>query len=337
MNETEQQIKWKDYDASALNVYIENLTLSRNLSENYKLETNWVLVKNAIKIMRVELTIYNYVVNNKVFDGNYETTLKYIDQIKLDGVIPGDKVTLKSENVKAYFANSSIGPDKTIYVNAHDALEGLDKNNYYIGILSNNNTFGEYLVQYKLKGTIYPDKLKSTDGSVELRNVRGLTDLNMINLIPLDAKLYVNKIEKDTEKYVEIYPNVADFLSRRNVFAVGYELILKDSSDKAIPISSNLHLAILSTGEINDLISITDNGTFRVEYDKEGSGIVIDLSQLNNKFISHIVLTEESQLLKPWQIVLIIVGAVVLVGGGVTAAIIIRKKKQGSYGKFDKI
>ena len=80
-----------------------------------------------------------------------------------------------------------------------------------------------------------------------------------------------------------------------------------------------------------------DDGTFNIEYSPEGSGILIDLKQLDPKLISHIVITKNAQMLKSWQIILIIVGSVVLIGGGVTAALIVRKKKRGSYGRYDKI
>ena len=38
-----------------------------------------------------------------------------------------------SEKVKAFFETSSVESGKTIYISADDALEGVHKNNYYIG------------------------------------------------------------------------------------------------------------------------------------------------------------------------------------------------------------
>jgi len=350
LNESLAQVKWKDVDTGTLNLYVKGFKFKSStdpkkvdLQANYELVEDFVFIERCINITTKELKITGYLVHDKVYNGddNYETTITDVNntiKIQLIDLPVSEDVKLNVEKIKAYFHSTGVGTGKTIYVNAYDALEGKDKTNYHIGSSSYDKRFGQYsfIVQGQT-GTVYPNQITSTDGSIQLRNIRGLTDINMLKLLPLNAVLTVNKIEKETEKYVEIYPNISDFISRRNVFQVGYELILKDKSGKQIPIDSNLHLVLLKAEGMSDVLSITDKGTFNVTYTKDGDGLIIDLSQLETKVITHLVLTESSQLLKPWQIALIVSVAVVVIGGGITAAIIIRKKKKGSYGRYDKI
>lgn len=339
-NKALRQAKWKDVDKNGLNLYIEKITLTFVGSENYTLAQDYILIEKCFEINPIQLSISNYWVNDKVSDEKEETTIGYNGSITLNGVLKtegvSDKVFIASEEVKAYFKTAEVGADKTIYVDADSALYGDHRDNYYIGS-EHLSKFAYRTFEYKNKGTIYRSELPSEDGSIILKNIRGLTDPTLVGMIPIGAKLYVTKIEKDTEKYVELYPNISGYVSRNNSFQVGYEIVLKDSSGNAVPINSNLHLVVIEAGGMEEVLALSDGGTYIVSHEKHGNGILVDLSQLDINSLSHIVLIESSKMLKTWQIILIIVGAVVLIGGGITAAIIVRKKKTGSYGRFDKI
>ena len=120
------------------------------------------------------------------------------------------------------------------------------------------------------------------------------------------------------------------------MFKVGYKLNIKTAEGEYIPVDNNLYLSVPMEENLTAVASLSGEKTIKIEHEKDGGNIVIDLSQIEDE-VSYIILTERKVLLELWQILLIVGLSVVVVASGVVVFIVIRKKKANSYGRYDKI
>ncbi len=336
------------------NILITGLKLKNNTNFKLKFEeysyndgsnnieqVEGVLVEDVIKIIPKVVNILNLEVYDKVYDENanakfglVEGSNKYI----VEWVFTDDDVYLVPEEIKVYFANAamselvnietiadaSVGANKYVIIDARTALGGIHSENYVIGSLRNG------VLNYKDRKTIYPAKLTTTVkgvGNVSLDNKRGLDDYTKANLIPVDAVLSVERIEPNSAEYRDIANDISSFLSRRNVFAAGYKLVLTDKNGTEISINNELHLSLPSETELVNVLSLVGGNAKSIDYSADGANIIIDLSQIEED-ISCFVLIQNRALLKAWQIVLIVVLSLVAAAGiGVAVFFIVRKRR----------
>ena len=210
-------------------------------------------------------------------------------------------------------------------------MAGNQSANYVIGN-------GGYIT-YKDAKTIYPYSVSTTIkgyGDIILTNKRGLEDSSKANLIPVGSTLSVELVLPDSPEYRDIYGNISSYLSRRNVFSVGYKLVLTDKNGMKAPVSNELYLSVPHVEELTNVLSVSGERTVKVNYDKQGGNIVIDLSQISED-VSCIVLIENRALLEAWQIVLIVVLSIVgLAGVGIAVFFIVRNRRLKNE-RFDTI
>ncbi len=311
-------------------ICFKNFTLkNNNYNKNFKLVTDSLVIPNFVKILRKKLTISGIIDNvaDKVFDNTDKAQLKTTESIVIGNNISGDVVGISPEKIVLKFEDFTVGKNKTVHVYTGVALEGEDASNYFL----------EDLIITGL--TIYPSSLSVEVkglGTITLLNTRGLTEIDKVHLIPIDAKLEVEVIGADSVQYANMYGKISQYLKGNNEFSVGYTIrMLVDGSKVAI--NKDLHLAVPNVQHITGLYFLTGEQTGRVDYSDNGDGrMLIDLAQMDVS-LNTIFITQKQILLKVWQIVLIVVLGVTLVAGGILTFVIIRKRKFKEYSVHDKI
>lgn len=337
-----------------VNIHITNLNLINN--PNLVLEDSEFLLTEVVRIVPKSVEIKYLDVYDKVYNGDEFGTFGLVegyDEYEIYYTHQGDDIYLIPENIKIYFAkrvenkegvyydvevegykyvyDMEKGPDKYVIVDATNALAGEHSDNYVV------RNDGRYI--HTSRRNIYQDVLTATVkgyGDITISNIRGLTDHTKANLIPFDSKLVVEVVEPDSVEYVELYKHISKYLSRTNVFAVGYKLSIVDGNGNSIPVSNELHLTLPKTKDLTGSISLSGELANKIQYTKDDGNIIIDLKQINEE-VSYIILTQNRALLELWQIILIGVGVAAVGGGATVAVIVIRRKKARGYSGFDKI
>ncbi len=305
------------------NLYLYNIALQNtSFNSNFNLLTKGLTINEYIKITKKVIDLDEVYVYDKVYDGNDVAELKTKQGIVLKNKYEGDNVILDQVDVR--FADVSVGTNKTVVVMA--TLGGTDAGNYKIKNLTLDGL------------TIYPYSVSVTVGKIgeiTIYNKRGLTDKNLVNLIPLNASLNVTPIYADSVAYSKIYGKISQFLRGNNEFAVGYKLSMFVGGDEK-EISNDLYLSVPKVKHITGAYFLTGSRANGLEYKISGNRVNIDLKSVNGE-IERVFLTKKRILLKPWQIVLIVLTCIAIIAAVVLAFIIIRKRKHKVYSIHEKI
>ena len=308
-----------------------NITLSGiNLAygtynNNFTLNNDTVTFLNSIRIMKRELNILGIQVNDKVYDGTTDVTIRQDANISLQGVLSNDDVSLIVDNLDIKFVDSTIGLQKQVNINSESALIGADAQNYKLNNTSIIASIYPYSVSTHIEGV----------GDVTITNRRGLTDPSLASLIPINASLKVDIINADTNEYVNIYDSIVRYLSNSNIFSIGYVLRFEVNGISR-NISNSLYLTIPNEERLTGAIWLTGEQSGELDYEVQGDNITIDLNQMSAN-VNTIIITEQRVLLELWQIILIVIGAILLIAIIIIIFIIIRKKKKEEYSVNDKI
>ena len=309
------------YNITVYNLYLTN-TIYNN---NFVLSSNSLTFYNKIRIMRKALTILGVEAQDKIYDGTTDVTLKADANIRLQGVINDDDVTIIVDDLILQFTDAEIGENKWITIDSSQALTGIDAFNYKINEASITAAIYPYSVSANVDGF----------GTITVFNDRGLTDNSLVGLIPVGATLQINVINVDTPEYANLYQYIARFLSSRHVFVVGYSLnFVVDGMTTNV--DNNLYVSIPNVEDLTDVIWLTGTESGELSYTEQDNQLIIDLSQ-NQANIGSIILTQQRALLELWQIILIVVAALLLIAIIIIIFIVIRKKKKEEYSVNDKI
>ena len=311
------------------NIYLYDFNLKNTtFNNNFDLITTELIISRYIQITKKELGlngVAEYVLS-KVYDGTNKAQLLTTEFVALKNKITGDEVDIDISKLKLTFEDYQIGTNKKVVVNTQDILIGEDSLNYYVKTI---NVPGL---------TIYPDKVSAKVegvGEVKLINLRGLTEYDKIDLIPLNATLVVEPIRPDTVEYANIYSVISNFLKGNNEYSIGYTLSLMYNGEK-IAIDNNLHLSIPNVKNLTGAYFLTGMQSGKVEYDVQDGSIIIDLQDIDAD-VNSIFLTQKKILLKAWQIVLIVVISLLVITAVVLTFVIIRRRKHKEYSVHEKI
>lgn len=309
------------YNITVYNLYLTN-TIFNN---NFVLSSDTLTFYNKIRIMRKSLTVIGVEAQDKLYDGTTDVTLRTDTNIRLQGVINDDDVTIIVDDLILKFADAQIGENKWITVDSSQALTGEDASNYRINDSSITATIYPYSVSANVEGY----------GTITVFNGRGLTDNSLVGLIPVGATLQVSVINVDTPEYANLYQYIVRFLSNRRVFAVGYTLSFLVNG-RTTNVDNNLYVSIPNVDNLTGAIWLTGTESGELTYTEQDSQLIIDLSQ-NQANIGSIILTQQRSLLQLWQILLIIFLLLLLLIIIIIVIIIVRKKKKERYSVNDKI
>jgi len=322
---------------SNYNIQLNKLSLSSaEINNNFILVDNDgneiksanVIFYNIIDIVRRVLTLNlgNATILDKVYDGNVAAQFSNNSTVSLNGVVDGDDIGVNMRRIILNFNNAEVGEDKTVSIDPAAALTGTSIGNYTISTSTESGfTIYPYSLTHNVAGL----------GDVSLYNRKGLEDPTKANLIALGSQLLVEPIYVDTGAYAEIYSSIESFLSRRNVFAIGYKISLEVYGEKR-DISNELFLSVPNVEKQANVLFITGENMVELPYETQGNYTVVDLSKLQFN-LNTVAITQRQALLQTWQIVLIVVGSVVIIGGTAAVVVILRIRKKRSYDRFDTI
>lgn len=311
-------------------------------------EVEGLLIEACIQIAPKVVDILYLDVYDKVWNGDSNAKFglmagqsKYV----VEFTYLEDDVYLNADELKVYFAsrqytgsenielikNADIGENKFIVVDARTALSGNQKNNYIIG------TNG--ILNYRDAKTIYPYTISTVIkgvGNVTITNKRGLEDYTKANLIPVNSVLSVERFEAESAEYKDVYSALSSYISRRSVFAAGYNIKLIDKNGSKTSLSNELYLTIPAETDLKNVVLLSGDRVLNVSYDERGGNIEIDLKQMDGE-LTCVALIQNRALFKAWQIILIVVsGLGVGAGIGVAVFFIVRKRKLKNA-KYDTI
>lgn len=308
------------------NLYVYDFVLN-NADGNFKLLNVDLIIYDYIKITKRPLDLIGIYVYNKVYDGTDKAELVSYDNIKVGNKIGNDVVVVNVEKLEIKFTDVSVGTNKKISIIAPEgSLGGSGAKNYYL-----NDDEIEGL-------TIYPYSLTAEVqgfGNVSIVNMRGLTEKDKVDLIPLNATFSVEPIYINSPKYTSIYSSISQYVKGNNEYVVGYSIALIVGGEK-IEIDKNLHLSIPYARNLNGVYFLTGVQAGKIDYEVNHGNIIIDLAQINVD-VDSFFLTQRKILLKPWQIVLIVLAGVLVISAVVLVFIIIRKRKTKEYSVHEKI
>ena len=310
------------------NYYLYNFALlSNDFNNNFHLINSELIIKNFIQITRAELKLQNLQVYSKVYDGT--TKAELVEGVKLGiiGIIPGDKVSIENlSNIRLNFEDAEVGTNKKVVVDATSAITGDSAHNYYV---ASSNVEGL---------TIYPQKISAEvegRGIIELINNRGLEDKELVALIPIGAELKVVTFLKESNTYIEYYPQIRDRIRGRNEFVVGYQIVMM-VGENIVPISNQLHLLIPSIEDLTGAFYLSEGETGEALSTTVGENLLIDLEPVNGE-LECVFLIHRKTLLTGWQIALIVIGGVTLIAGVIVTVILVRRHKKGKNAVHEKI
>jgi len=309
------------------NLYVYDITLvNTQFNNNFSLANSDLIIYDYIQILKREIKIQGIEIYSKVYDGTDKAEMVSKTDFPIYNSIKDDDVHVNGLKLNPRFENSSIGTDKSVIIDAANSLIGMDAGNYFVKPV-------------EIKGLcIYPYSV-SLDinglGKVEVINKRGLTNKEMVNLIPVEAILKVNVIRPETHEYVSMYNKINKYLKGNNEFALGYEISFMINGNSS-PINNNLYLSIPKVKNITGSYFLTGQKTGSLEYGYEEGNMIIDLTQIETN-VSHIFITKTKILLKAWQIILIIVGILLIIAMAVIILLIIRKRKMSRDSIHEKI
>lgn len=309
------------------NLYLYNFALKPSAyNNNFKLVNSDLIISNYVKIHKRQIQLNGIYVYDKVYDGTTDAQLVSTEGIGIVNKIATDDLVINADKLSVKFENSNIGANKSVLIDAANAIGGKDYNNYYVDEIVVNNL------------TIYPYSLSAYAegyGEVILFNARGKTEKDKVNLIPLNATFSVEVIRVDSREYADIYGDISRYLRGNTEFAVGYKITMIVGG-RSVPIDKNLYLSIPNLETATGLYFLTGSQTGRIDYDESGNNIIVDLSQMNVE-VNTLFLTQRKILLKPWQIVLIILVIVLVVAAVVLTLVIVRKRRHKDYVVHEKI
>lgn len=308
------------------NITLSNINLAySSFNNNFVLNNSSVTFYNCMRIMRRQLTIQGVAVNDKVYDGTVDVTIRQDANIRLQGALIEDDVNLVVDSLNLTFSDPEIGAQKQVTVDSSRALIGADAQNYVINTSTISASIYPYSVTTHVEGV----------GDITITNRRGLTQPDLANLIPIGANLRVDIIQSDTNEYVNIYDRIVRYLSNNNVFTIGYVLRF-EVNGVSRNVDSNLYLTVPNEDRLTGAIWLTGDQTGELNYEVQGDNISIDLSQIGAN-VNTIIITEQRLLLELWQIILIVIGAVLLIAIIIIIFLVIRKKKKERYSVNDTI
>ncbi len=297
-------------------------------NKNFRLSNDKLLIKDLVQIKRRALNLLgvkSYVVG-KVFDGGDRAELSTTEYAEIRNVVVGDRVTLNPDKLDLKFKNYSVGANKEVLIISQNALEGEDASNYCVADMTVGGlTIYPYSVSVEVEGF----------GEVSVVNIRGLTEKDKIDLIPLNAVLLVEPILVESNEYVNIYNDISKYLRGNNQFVVGYKLSMMVDGAKTT-VNKNLYLTVPSAKYLTGVYFLTGEQTDKLNYFLTDNKILIDLQQMEVD-LDLLIITQKRIFLKPWQIVLIVVLSVCVIAAVVLTFIIIRKRKIEEYSVHDKI
>ena len=309
------------------NIYVYGIALKQSdFNDNFVLQTEDLIIKNYIKILRRQLTISGIRVYDKVFDDTINAELISQDDLMINNKVSGDDVVINFEKFKITFVDKEVGTNKKIAIDVKNALGGNDVDNYFI-----ENT--------EISGlTIYPYEITTEVkgvGKISLINKRGLTEKDKVTLIKLNSILNVEVVREDSPKYTEMHGKISRYLRGNNEFAIAYTLTMTVEG-KTVPIDKDLYLSIPKVKNLTGAYFLTGDQTGSVATKNVDGKLEIDLSNVKVN-INSFVFTQKKILLKPWQIVLIVTMGVLTISAVVLAVVIVRKRKNKEYGIHEKI
>ena len=309
------------------NLYVFNLALQdTEFNDNFILINNDIIINKYVKITRLEVELTGVKVNSKVFDNSDAAQLVSPEFITLSKKVEGDDVVISIQNMVVKFNSATVGRDKTVNIDASQALNGSDAGNYKIKpITIPGLTIYPYSISAKVDGI----------GTVSLVNKRGLTEEEYIDLIPLNATLHIEPILADSVEYAHIYSKIAKYVNGASEFSIGYTVSMSVNGVKK-EIDNHLYLSVPKVNNITGTYFLTGEQTGSTDYKHEDGKVFIDLEKVKSN-INTIFVTQKRVYLQVWQIVIIVVMAVAVVAGVIIAFVMIRIRKAREYGVHDKI
>lgn len=308
------------------NITISNLNLAYStFNNNFILTNDTLTIANCIKVMRRNLDLVGVEINDKVYDGTTDATIRQDADIRLQGALANDDVNLIVDRLIITFSDELIGANKEVTVNSEDALMGADSLNYRLNISTNSASIYPYSISTHIEGM----------GDVTITNRRGASDSSRADLIPIGATLRVDIIEPDTNEYVNIYDNIARYLSNGRVFVIGYTLRL-EVNGVSQAVNNELYLTVPNEERLTSVIWLTGEQSGELEYEVQEDTITVDLAQMSAD-VNTVIVTQQRRLLELWQIILIIILLLLLLLIIIIILLIVRKKRKEKYSVNDKI
>lgn len=308
------------------NITISNINLAYSqFNNNFVLTNDTLTISSCIKVMKRQLNLIGVEVNDKVYDGSADATIKQDADIRLQGALANDDVHLLVDQLIITFSDASIGANKQVTVNSEDALIGADALNYKLNTSTISATIYPYSVSTHIEGV----------GDITISNRRGAVDPSLADLIPIGASLKVEIIEPDTNEYVSIYDKIVRYLSNSRVFVIGYKLKFETNGVSQL-IDNNLYLTVPNEDRLTGVVWLTGEQSGTLEYEEQGDNVTVDLAQMSAD-VNTIIITQQRRLLELWQIILIIIFILLLLLIIIIILLIIRKKKKEKYSENEKI
>ena len=316
------------------NLYLQNIALN---NPNFVLKQSSLLFERAMRIYKAEITLNGIKVYDKVYDGtdyaefNVDSVLSWIGVFAGDDVSAPNYLDLKLAFAKDTDGKVNVGKNKNILINADEVLKGDDAGNYKIKVNGTTANVYPYSVTAQVEGF----------GEIELRNDKGLINLKdgtrheLVNLIPIGAKLKIDVVRSGTGRFVDMYPNISKFLGKNEDFVVGYVLHLVNDTVET-EINNNLTLLLPNVERLRKVLLVTSNDSFELTKSVVDGRIMVDLSQTNFA-INSFAITQQRVLFKLWQLILIISLSLAVIATVVVIFIIVRKRKKERYSLNEKI
>lgn len=316
------------------NLYITGIQLSdSDFNSNFALKTSSqsLVINSIIKINRKEIDVGKLLARDKVYDGTDKVYLQDdADFVLDDQICEGDNVTIDINNLSMRYSDYSEGFDKEVVVVADptSTLAGEGAENYRLLIGNTKTNIYPYSRGIDLDG----DKVND----VIIENNAGITDGSKVDLIPIGAEFQVGLIYPDTVEYARIYDYISGYITNRHIFAVGYKLsLLTDGVTSKLP--KGLTLKVPTVERMLDVIWNTGELAGDIDYTEQDRFLVIDLGQMDSIDVESVILTQERELLKLWQIILIVGVLAVITASVIVTVVVIKKKREARYSEHDKI
>ena len=314
------------YNVKLSNVYLDEFN---TFNKNYKLTNHEIVIKELVKILKKEVIIQSgLVVYDKVHDGTTAVRHEGLQNIVFSGRVNNDELWLDESSKFAFDSadESKKIKDRNVLL-TEVVLGGHSAKNYYIkpNTVVANKTIYPYEIRKEIEGY----------GVISVFNKRGLTNVNLVGLLPLNAELDVQLILDGSSEYSQMVRNIAKFLTRGNEFVVGYQLnVIVDQT--VMPVNNYLYVSFPTVDRLTNVAYVTGQQSNSLNYDVSNGYVVVDLSQFNEE-VDTLFITKSRTYLKWWQILLIVLSSCAIIVSAIVIFIVIRRRKRDKYSIHDTI
>ena len=324
----------------AYRIKVDGIVLQgADFNKNYQLAADSYVTEPIMYVLQKDVYILGLKIYDKVYDGLQDAMYYLKDgKYEINGVLEQDKDITKfaidfDSGVFKFIENAEVGSNKNISVDLTAAITGEMKDCYNV------------IAPKDLRASIYPYAISAeleNFGKITIINKRGredITNQEMVRLIPIDSvnklpKLVIREIDYESEKYFEIYKQIAP-LMRGKKYGTGFSLVISANNMDAA-INNNLYLSLPVSDNARTILYATTTHAGELILESNNGEFVVDLSK-NTEPLKAIVILKDKTYLKRWQTTIIFVCVAAAVGTGVTTFLVIRSKRKKHYKDRDTI